>query len=310
MRLLDYAVLIDETALFRRMISPLSYAAPPATNLRSTPSDCPAATRQSAKTVRIYPFSNGKTYTNKLSGQSTLPEACPVCAHAPLDATLCKPNKALRTTLKAFLRTEEKKREKAQATTPTVQSTPTIEPTPSENPTDQTPANEEPTPAAEPAPKVETAPETAPQPDSAEPAVTADADAQEATVEPQAAPEQTTGEAQPEQEVGLFSPGGAFTQLTKQKNESQQPENPENAPEQAPPADGTDPSAMQNGFPSQNFPMQTPFANGMGFGMNGPGFPMGWNQMDFNPMMPMMNNGMGMMPFQNPMGEYLPPCVC
>ena len=45
--------------------------------------------------------------------------------------------------------------------------------------------------------------------------------------------------------------------------------------------------------------------NGMGFGMNGPNFPMGWNQMDYNQMMPMMNNGMGMMPFQNQLGKHL-----
>lgn len=45
-------------------------------------------------------------------GQASLPNTCPVCAHSPVSADLCKPNKALRTTLKAFLRTEEKKREK------------------------------------------------------------------------------------------------------------------------------------------------------------------------------------------------------
>ncbi len=44
-------------------------------------------------------------------GQASLPEACPVCAHEPVKAELCKPNKALRTTIKVFLRTEEKKRE-------------------------------------------------------------------------------------------------------------------------------------------------------------------------------------------------------
>lgn len=43
-------------------------------------------------------------------GQASLPETCPVCDHTPLSADLCKPNKALRTTLKAFLRSEEKKR--------------------------------------------------------------------------------------------------------------------------------------------------------------------------------------------------------
>ncbi|KAK4156054.1 ras family-domain-containing protein [Chaetomidium leptoderma] len=43
--------------------------------------------------------------------QSTLPASCPVCEHSPLSADDCKPHKALRTTIKVFLRTEEKKRE-------------------------------------------------------------------------------------------------------------------------------------------------------------------------------------------------------
>jgi hypothetical protein len=42
---------------------------------------------------------------------STLPASCPVCEHSPLSADDCKPHKALRTTIKVFLRTEEKKRE-------------------------------------------------------------------------------------------------------------------------------------------------------------------------------------------------------
>lgn len=53
---------------------------------------------------------------------STLPASCPVCEHSPLSADDCKPHKALRTTIKVFLRTEEKKREsnrpKDVATTP------------------------------------------------------------------------------------------------------------------------------------------------------------------------------------------------
>jgi hypothetical protein len=48
----------------------------------------------------------------RTTGQASLPDTCPVCAHTPISSDLCKPNKALRTTLKAFLRTEEKKREK------------------------------------------------------------------------------------------------------------------------------------------------------------------------------------------------------
>src|SRR5438045_7081648 len=44
-------------------------------------------------------------------GQSSLPSSCPVCEHTPVAAEDCKPNKSLRTTIKVFLRTEEKKRE-------------------------------------------------------------------------------------------------------------------------------------------------------------------------------------------------------
>jgi hypothetical protein len=44
-------------------------------------------------------------------GQSTLPSTCPVCEHNPVAGSDSKPNKSLRTTIKVFLRTEEKKRE-------------------------------------------------------------------------------------------------------------------------------------------------------------------------------------------------------
>jgi hypothetical protein len=45
------------------------------------------------------------------TGQSSLPTSCPVCEHTPVAAEDCKPLKTLRTTIKVFLRTEEKKRE-------------------------------------------------------------------------------------------------------------------------------------------------------------------------------------------------------
>lgn len=44
-------------------------------------------------------------------GQSNLPASCPVCEHSPLSAEDCNPNKSLRTTIRVFLRTAEKKRE-------------------------------------------------------------------------------------------------------------------------------------------------------------------------------------------------------
>lgn len=72
----------------------------------------------------------------------TLPDNCPVCAHTPLSSDLCKPNKALRTTLKAFLRTEEKKREKdRQSGTPaTGAGTASVEDTPAPSEQLATPA--------------------------------------------------------------------------------------------------------------------------------------------------------------------------
>jgi hypothetical protein len=45
------------------------------------------------------------------SCQSNLPASCPVCEHSPLSAEDCNPNKSLRTTIRVFLRTAEKKRE-------------------------------------------------------------------------------------------------------------------------------------------------------------------------------------------------------
>ncbi|KAF7888913.1 hypothetical protein EAF00_009213 [Botryotinia globosa] len=46
---------------------------------------------------------------------STLPSSCPVCEHTPVASEDCKPHKSLRTTIKVFLRTEEKKRVDAAA---------------------------------------------------------------------------------------------------------------------------------------------------------------------------------------------------
>jgi hypothetical protein len=48
-------------------------------------------------------------------GHSTLPTTCPVCEHSPVSAEDCTPHKSLRTTIRVFLRTEEKKREAIKA---------------------------------------------------------------------------------------------------------------------------------------------------------------------------------------------------
>jgi hypothetical protein len=69
----------------------------------------------------LFPRFIEKRLTIHSLGQTSLPDSCPVCDHNPVSPDLCKPNKALRTTLKAFLRTEEKKREKDRSsTTPAV----------------------------------------------------------------------------------------------------------------------------------------------------------------------------------------------
>ena len=47
------------------------------------------------------------------SGQASLPEACPVCFHEPVKADDCRPNKALRTTIKVFLKKKIVEREAA-----------------------------------------------------------------------------------------------------------------------------------------------------------------------------------------------------
>lgn len=44
-------------------------------------------------------------------GHATLPSSCPVCEHSPLSADDCKIHKSLRTTVRVFLRSEEKKRD-------------------------------------------------------------------------------------------------------------------------------------------------------------------------------------------------------
>ncbi|KAH9884451.1 hypothetical protein F4778DRAFT_763117 [Xylariomycetidae sp. FL2044] len=84
--------------------------------------------------------------------QSTLPPSCPVCEHSPVSGADCTAYKSLRTTVRVFLKTEEKKREVARpktngffASTP-VQVTPTPTPTqalaPSEPPQESV-ANEQ-----------------------------------------------------------------------------------------------------------------------------------------------------------------------
>ncbi|KAF7554837.1 hypothetical protein G7046_g6704 [Stylonectria norvegica] len=105
--------------------------------------------------------------------QSNLPASCPVCEHSPLSAEDCNPNKSLRTTIRVFLRTAEKKREASRAKEEKESEPPTpIEaPRPSlpaaqvpivQAPADVPPAGEVPTAEDASGPKEETAAESLP----------------------------------------------------------------------------------------------------------------------------------------------------
>ena len=83
----------------------------------------------------------------RTSGQASLPVACPVCLHEPMVPDDCRPNKALRTTIKVFLKKKVMEREtirkkdameKALAA-PATPATPLLEQTPAPQPS-ETPA--------------------------------------------------------------------------------------------------------------------------------------------------------------------------
>lgn len=61
--------------------------------------------------VEYFPTSVQELTQRVQTGHENLPSSCPVCEHSPLSASDCSPNKSLRTTIKVFLRTAEKKRE-------------------------------------------------------------------------------------------------------------------------------------------------------------------------------------------------------
>ncbi|RCI08405.1 hypothetical protein L249_8777 [Ophiocordyceps polyrhachis-furcata BCC 54312] len=63
--------------------------------------------------IRVAPETSDPNVSSP--GQSSLPLSCPVCEHSPLAAEDCNPNKSLRTTIRVFLRTAEKKREANRA---------------------------------------------------------------------------------------------------------------------------------------------------------------------------------------------------
>lgn len=96
------------------MTSQSSCAVPSVVSWQSARFGCHAASKPYARIVRAVLSESDVFWTLKLTrqpGQANLPSSCPVCEHSPLSAEDCSPNKSLRTTIRVFLRTEEKKRE-------------------------------------------------------------------------------------------------------------------------------------------------------------------------------------------------------
>ncbi|KAJ5298976.1 uncharacterized protein N7443_007096 [Penicillium atrosanguineum] len=206
--------------------------------------------------------------------QPSLTDTCPVCAHTPVSPDLCKPNKALRTTLKAFLRTEEKKREKerqsATPLTPTIPTPAESEQIPAKTPVEKTPAEATPAENAE-APPIETkTDESAPE----VPATVTLVENQSNGNTVESGEPMTELMAEPEPNCGV--PEAASTEAGAKLV------NGDAAVEDEIPPSAQDP-AQQTGTNMMN----------MGPG----GFPMGWNG---NPMNSFMGNGM--FNFPNPMG--------
>lgn len=112
-------------------------------------SACLAASSPSARIVCFARYPAQKPVPTTLSGQSNLPVSCPICEHSPLSAEDCNPNKSLRTTIKVFLRTAEKKKEAAKAKevreSEPEPETP-VEPTPAPEAAPETKSTEEQTP--------------------------------------------------------------------------------------------------------------------------------------------------------------------
>ena len=82
------------------------------------------------------------------TGLASLDKECPVCLHANVDRDLIKPNKTLRTTIKAFLKKKvmerdnpRKREEAARLSTAAATATPIVQETPNQDPNQETSQN-------------------------------------------------------------------------------------------------------------------------------------------------------------------------
>ena len=94
---------------------PSSFDVRRATSLPTTRFVCRAVISRYVKTVSSHPALDMRWMKLRwASGQASLPVACPVCLHEPMVPDDCRPNKALRTTIKVFLKKKVMERETAR----------------------------------------------------------------------------------------------------------------------------------------------------------------------------------------------------
>ncbi|KAJ6155193.1 hypothetical protein N7470_005759 [Penicillium chermesinum] len=220
--------------------------------------------------------------------QNSLSDTCPVCAHSPVSPDLCRPNKALRITLKAYLRTEEKKREKErQAAAP---------PTPT---TTNPPAKTESQGCEENQAKNETVPDV---PESSGVAAAEGPNGKADTVEasPSTEPAESAANvnhpepANPSNEVSHFSSRVRSTSAHTKQSTQQPDDAPTDATNPPSPADAQVDPAVKNGIAAQDAPLLPgQISNLAGGGQGGfSGIP--WNS---NGNFGAMNRMNGMNPF-------------
>ena len=124
---------------------PSSFDVHPATSLPTTRSVCRAVISRYVKTVSNHLALDMRWMKlTWASGQASLPVACPVCLHEPMVPDDCRPNKALRTTIKVFLKKKVMERETARkkealdkvSATPAPPATPLPDQVPTQQPSE------------------------------------------------------------------------------------------------------------------------------------------------------------------------------
>jgi hypothetical protein len=230
-----------------------------------------------------------------LQGRNSIPKACPLCRHSPLEPDDCNPNKSLKLTVRAFLKGQEKKRAEKERASSAVQTPKEVD-SPAPPASAQSPASEN---------HVNGAPE---QPVADQPAVgdggedgaetAANADAPEVGSSRVMTKVKTKNQAdiKNDQEATVDDSVPATENAAEDKEIDSEGDGKQDQKEVGP-ANAN--NAAGWGMNGQMFPY--------GYGANQNGFAMGWSQPGvFNPMMQMQmqNNMGGNWGYQNMMGSF------